>query len=66
MSEPMSFFHRTTGGLALVVAAAGPLTGCGSLLDVELPTRVPAETLNNPLLAAHPAVTFSAKWQADQ
>lgn len=52
MSAPKSFFHRTTGGLALVVAAAGPLTGCSSLLDVELPTRVPAETLDNPQLAA--------------
>lgn len=52
MSAPTSFFHRTIGGLALVSAAAGPLTGCGSLLDVELPTRVPAETLDNPQLAA--------------
>ncbi len=52
MPAPTSTFHRVAGGLALVAAAAGPLTGCSSLLDVELPTRVPAQTLDNPQLAA--------------
>ncbi|MFN0180343.1 MAG: RagB/SusD family nutrient uptake outer membrane protein [Gemmatimonadales bacterium] len=52
MTGSTSFFYRTASGLALVVAATGPLTGCGSLLDVELPTRVRAEALDNPQLAA--------------
>jgi starch-binding outer membrane protein, SusD/RagB family len=34
-----------------VVLSAGASAACGGLLDVELPTRVPAETLDNPALA---------------
>ena len=39
-------------GAIQVAALLASLAGCGSLLDVELPTRVPAETLDNPALAA--------------
>lgn len=44
--------RRAWANAALAASALGALAGCGSLLDVELPTRVPAETLDNPALAA--------------
>jgi len=44
--------HRAAANLALALAASGTITACGSLLDVDLPTRVPAVTLDNPALAA--------------
>lgn len=37
---------------AVVAMAATGLAGCSSLLDVELPTRVPADALDNPALAS--------------
>ncbi|MGE0553877.1 MAG: RagB/SusD family nutrient uptake outer membrane protein [Gemmatimonadales bacterium] len=37
--------------VAAAIATTALLVGCNSLLDVELPTRVPAETLDNPALA---------------
>jgi starch-binding outer membrane protein, SusD/RagB family len=39
-----------TGALALIVGAG--LSACDSLLDVKLPTRIVAETLDDPQLAA--------------
>lgn len=39
-------------GAALVLVGAGLLSACDNLLEVELPTRVPASTLDNPALAA--------------
>jgi hypothetical protein len=42
----------TLRSVATGLVLATGLTGCDSLLDVELPTRVPASTLDDPALAA--------------
>jgi hypothetical protein len=43
---------RPVRRLGLLGLLAGSLLGCSSILDVDLPTRVPASTLDNPALAS--------------
>lgn len=43
--------RRPWGRAALIVAMAAGLTGCDSLLDVDIPSQVVADDLNNPNLA---------------
>jgi len=47
-----SLFRAGVTRAAIVVTLSAVTTGCNSLLDVDLPTRVPAETLDNPALAS--------------
>lgn len=44
--------HRSAGALVLVLAGSAMLGACDNLLEVKLPTRIVAETLDDPRLAA--------------
>ncbi|MEO8448886.1 MAG: hypothetical protein ABI647_03790, partial [Gemmatimonadota bacterium] len=46
----IQLLHRLGAGVAVVGAALG-LAGCGTLLDVDFPGRIPASNVDNPTLA---------------
>src|SRR5437879_2928127 len=50
-TPPTCWLRRWGRALAALLLLTGS-AGCSSLLDVELPTRVPAATLDNPSLSA--------------
>lgn len=54
---------RRTAALCIGILAAGGLSGCKGLLDVELPTRVPASVLDDPANARTMVVSVQGNFE---
>lgn len=62
ISRPSRTARRFLGGLGALVAVLGA-TACSSILDVELPGRIPSELLNDPKTAGTLAASVVADFE---